>query len=135
VVIDTNVFVSFLLREGSTPWLAVAWALEWGEVVLSAAQLAELHRVLARDKFDPFVSRAIRARFLSRIAQDRTILPSLSSVRAAPDPEDDMPFAAAADARCRFLVTGDRALLSMGAFATKAIVTPAEFLARVERRT
>jgi predicted nucleic acid-binding protein len=71
IVVDTNVFVSRLLLPESVPGRAVREAVELGTVLVSEATLKELSSVLGRGKFDRYVSKQDRERFmflLSRIA-------------------------------------------------------------------
>ena len=124
----TNVWVSFLLRHGSTPWRAVETALEHCEVIISDETFAELEHVLRRRKFDAYVDRALRKQFLATLAGFVTRVSIQERVRACPDPKDDKFLEAAVNGGADYLVTGDRALLGIGSFRSVAIVTPSRFL-------
>jgi predicted nucleic acid-binding protein len=58
LVVDTNVLVSRLLAPRSVPARAVRDAADNHRLLASAATLAELADVLARAKFDPYLSLA-----------------------------------------------------------------------------
>jgi putative PIN family toxin of toxin-antitoxin system len=116
VVVDTNVFVSFLLRHGSTPWRDVRWALEVDDLVMSDATYGELCDVVRRRKFDAYVGRDPRERFLQILRTSASFVTVRERVRVCPDPRDDKFLEAAINGNARILVTGDHALLDMRAF-------------------
>ena len=127
-VIDTNVLVSFLLRRGSTPWRVVRDVLECGELLVSDATLAEIAEVLRRPKFDRYVSRALREQFLTTLREFATHVVIVERVEACRDPQDDKFLEAAVNGQADFLVSGDRALLSMQTYRSVAIVSPSGYL-------
>ena len=55
VVIDTSTLVGAVLRPGSPPRRALLAALSRATVCVSPATLAELERVLLREKFDRYL--------------------------------------------------------------------------------
>ena len=59
VVFDTNVLVSALLFEHSTPAQALFSAISNREVLISIALINEVHRVLYRPKFDRYITNII----------------------------------------------------------------------------
>src|SRR5262245_51692726 len=63
-VCDTNVTVSALLFESSTPGTAFHAALKAGEILLTSATVLELRDVLSRKKFDRYLTREEREQFL-----------------------------------------------------------------------
>jgi uncharacterized protein len=128
VVVDTNVLVSFFLRQGSTPWRVIKDILECGELLMSDDTLAELGEVLGRPKFDRYVSRAIRERFLAILPAFATHVAIVERIEACRDPKDDKILEAAVNGQADFLVTGDRALLAMGTFRSVVIVSPSGYL-------
>jgi putative PIN family toxin of toxin-antitoxin system len=127
-VIDTNVLVSFLLRRGSTPWRVVKDVLECGELLVSDATIAEIAEVLRRPKFDRYVSRTLRERFLSTLPEFATHVVIVERIEACRDPQDDKFLEAAVNGKADFLVTGDRALLSIQTFRSVGIVSPSGYL-------
>jgi predicted nucleic acid-binding protein len=52
IVFDTNVLVSALLFENSTPAQAFFFAASNGEILISTDLINEIHRVIYRPKFD-----------------------------------------------------------------------------------
>jgi putative PIN family toxin of toxin-antitoxin system len=102
--------------------------LECGELLVSDATLAELEEVLRRPKFDRYVSRALRERFLTTLPEFATHVAIVERIDACRDPHDDKILEAAINGRADFLVTGDRALLAMTTFRSVAIVSPTDYL-------
>jgi len=66
-VLDTNVLISRLLMADSVPGRAVRHAVDTGLLLVSDATLGELADVLARPKFDPYVTPEERQEFLQRL--------------------------------------------------------------------
>lgn len=128
VVIDTNVLVSFFLRVGSVPWQVVRDVLECGELLLSDATLAEIEEVVRRPKFDRYVSRSLREQFLTTLPEFATHVVIVERIEACRDSQDDKFLEAAINGQADFLVTGDRALLSMKTFRSIGIVSPSGYL-------
>jgi uncharacterized protein len=63
-VLDTNVIVSALLLEGSKSATAFDAAFQKGIVLVSVPLLEEVAEVLSRNKFDSYMLREERERFL-----------------------------------------------------------------------
>jgi putative PIN family toxin of toxin-antitoxin system len=130
VVIDTNALVSRLLLAQSVPARAVDRALKGMEVVVSEATVEELADVLAREKWNRYVSVEDRQEFIRRLLQICTLVPVLSEIDDCPDPADNRFLALALDVSARVIVTGDRDLLALHPWRGVEILTPAEFLGR-----
>lgn len=128
VVIDTNALISRLLLAQSVPARAVDRALKEMEVVVSGATIEELADVLARDKWDRYVSIEDRQEFIRRLLQICTLVPVLSEVNDCPDPSDNHLLALALDAEAGLIVTGDSDLLTLRPWRGIEILTPAEFI-------
>jgi predicted nucleic acid-binding protein len=64
VVVDTNALVSRLLLSVSIPGRAVDKAVDEAQLLISEATLEELADVLARAKFDPYITVGERQEFL-----------------------------------------------------------------------
>ncbi len=112
------------------PGRAVREAVELGTVLVSEATLKELGSVLGRAKFDRYVSKQDRERFmflLSRIAEPVAIIGRIQVCR---DPKDDQLLEVAVNGLADVVLTGDEDLLVLGSFRGVAIVSPADYLAR-----
>ncbi len=97
---------------------------------VSAATLEELAEVLARPKFDPYVSIADRQEFIRLLGRVGELAPITFTVRACREPKDDKFPELAINGRADLIVTGDRDLLELNPFQDVPIITPAEYLER-----
>lgn len=127
-VVDTNVLISRLLAPGGVAARAVDHALARGVLLMSEATLEELAAVLGREKFDPWVSREERQRFIALLGGVARTVSITRPIQACRDPKDDkfLDVALAGDAHA--IITGDADLLALNPFHGVPIITPAEFL-------
>ena len=127
-VFDNSVVVSALLFERSVPGRAFHAALETGSVLVSAATFMELREVLAREKFDRYLSREDRDRFLAMFLHEAVLVETTESIRACRDSRDDKFLELAVSGGAECVVSGDQDLLVLHPFRDTPIVTPAQFL-------
>lgn len=136
LVLDTNTLISRMVLPQGTAGRAVDKALGAGTLLASEETFAELTEVLARPKFDRYVSRADRQQFLRLLGGVVRIIPIHHRIAVCRDPKDDMLLHVALNGEARWLITGDQDLrvLASGFLKSHAlrIVTPAEYLAAVE---
>lgn len=130
LVVETNLWVSRLLMPNGTAARAVDHALAWGVPLMSEATLAELADVLARPKFDRYVSRDDRQGFLQRLGGVVRIVTVTQAIRACRDPKDDKFLDVAVSGDASLIVTGDQDLLVLHPFHGIDILAPADFLQR-----
>jgi putative PIN family toxin of toxin-antitoxin system len=112
-VVDASVLVSALIAPRDTPPSRVlrAWARERFELVASPQLIAEVAGVLARPKFERYVTPDEVADFLDILRSDAVVHPDPAVVeRATRDPGDDYLVALAKAAEA-VLVSSDRDLL------------------------
>ena len=128
VVVDTNVVVSALLFGASVPGRAFVRVLDRGTVLASRSFVRELDDVLRRAKFDHYLSREDRDRFLEALIRESELVDISETVKACRDPEDDRILELAVNGHADFLITGDADLLAMNPFRGTRIVTPVDFL-------
>lgn len=128
VVLDTNTLVSRLLTPKSVAAQAVRKAVRRDVVLLSQDMLEELADVLARAKFDPYVSVAERQEFLRLLGRISEPVPIVHAVRACRDPRDDKVLELAVNGEANVIVTGDADLLALHPFRDIPIVTPSTYL-------
>ena len=129
LVFDTNVLVSAALFRESTPGVALTAALHQGVILLSPATAQEVKDVLARPKFDRYLSTETRNRFLAALLRKATFLEPEESIQACRDPKDDKFLEIAVAGQAMYLITGDDDLLVLHPFRGISIVTASEFLA------
>lgn len=130
LVIDTNLWISRLLVPGGTAARAVDHGLSWGIPLMSEDTLMELSNVLARDKFDRYVSREDRQHFLRLLGGIVRMIPITQHIAACRDPRDDKFLDVALNGEAHLILTGDQDLLELHPFHGIEIVSPAEFLRR-----
>ena len=89
VVLDTNVLISRALLPNSTPAQAVRKAISQAQVLVSMDVMAEIAEVLARPKFDKYVSVADRQAFLRSLGSVAQLVSITRRIQACRDPKDD----------------------------------------------
>jgi len=127
-VVDTNILVSRLLAPRGVAAQAVDHALARGVLLVSDDTLGELAAVLSRPKFDPYVSRDDRQRFIALLGGVARMVPVTRRIQACRDPKDDKFLDVALGGDARAIITGDADLLALHPFHDIHIVTPAAFL-------
>jgi len=97
---------------------------------MSEETLTELSDVLARTKFDRYVSRADRQHFLRLLGGIVRIIPITQRIAACRDPRDDKFLDVALNGTAQMILTGDQDLLELHPFHGIEILSPADFLDR-----
>lgn len=136
VVLDTNVLASGLVglpRQESTPgeilrqWLAGIFDLVTSEIILT-----ETASTLTKPYFQKQLSPDERLAAVEVLRRRAVVVPITASVEGvASHPEDDLVLATAVAGNAAYLVTGDHGLLTVEAFQDVGIVSPREFLVRL----
>jgi len=130
VVADTNVLVSQLILPRSVPAQAMRKAELEGCLLFSEATMYELADVLARSKFDPYVTRENRKSFIQRFGQIAQLVPIIQLIRECRDPKDDKFLEAALNGSADVIITGDEDLLTMHPWRGVAVMSPSGYLTR-----
>lgn len=128
LVIDTNLWISRLLMLGGTAARAVDHALSWGIPLMSEETLVELSEVLARSKFDRYVSREDRQNFLRLLGGIVRVIPITQRIAACRDPKDDKFLDVALNGEVALILSEDDDLLVLHPFHGIKIMNPADFL-------
>ncbi|MBI2332174.1 MAG: putative toxin-antitoxin system toxin component, PIN family [Chloroflexi bacterium] len=128
VVFDTNVLVSALLFEDSTPARAFFFALDKGDVLSSSALITEIHNVLYRPKFDKYLTDSQREDFMFALVESGLLIDITESVDICRDPKDNMILELAISGKADMIVTGDSDLLVLNPFKEIAIVDSQRFI-------
>ena len=125
VVLDTNVVASAILW-GGTPRLLLNAAREKRiDLFTSTPLLAELTDILGRPKFDKKIAAAGLSidEIVDGYARLAAVVSPSPVPRIAPDPDDDVVLGTALAARAFLIVTGDKALLTVGAHESIRLLT------------
>jgi putative PIN family toxin of toxin-antitoxin system len=128
IVVDTNTLVSRLLLANSVPAQAVRKAVGEAQLLASDATTTELADVLARPKFDAYVSLEDRQQFIRLLGRVALMVPIVHTVRACRDPRDDKFLELALNGEADLIVTGDEDLLALHPFRGVRIITPAAYV-------
>jgi uncharacterized protein len=128
VVVDTNVFVSRLLRLDSVPGRAAEKAIHHAVLLVSQSTMSELADVLAHPKFDRYVTVEQRLQFIRLIAQTAKFIPIIQTIRECRDPKDDKFLEVAWNGQADMIVTGDADLLAMNPWRDTKILAPSDYL-------
>ena len=127
VVVDTNVFVSAVLKVNSLPFITVRWIDHHSGLLKSAVTEREILSVLTRPHIAAVTIPTFRddlAKMLAR-AELVTITERIAACR---DPKDDKFLELAVNGRADLIVSGDGDLLALNPFRGIPIVTPATFV-------
>ena len=122
IVVDTNALVSRLLLPSSVSARAVRKAVDSSILLVSEATMNELADVLARPKFDRYISLEDRQQFLRLLGRLAEFIPIVYPVRACRDPKDDKFLEVALNGKATLILTGDADLLALNPWQEIAIV-------------
>jgi uncharacterized protein len=128
VVVDTNVFISGLLRLSSVPGRAASRAMIDAVLLVSQATMSELADVLGQAKFDRYVNLEQRLQFISLVANTAEFVPIILPVRECRDPKDDRFLEVALNGRADVIITGDADLLALHPWRGIEILSPSLYL-------
>ncbi len=115
---------------GGTAAKAVDHGLAWGVPLMTEETLAELADVLARPKFDRYVSREDRQQFVLLLGGVVRVVTVTRRMTACRDPKDDKFLDAALSGEAKVILTGDLDLLELHPFHGIDILRPVDFLSR-----
>lgn len=130
VVVDTNTLVSGILLPQSVPGRLLSFLAEHGTFIFSAATRDELLEVIAREKFDRYVSAEARERAVIILVRDAEIVVPRRSFQVCRDPKDNKFLDAAYAAKVSCLISGDDDLLVLRELEKIPILTARQYLAR-----
>ena len=130
VVLDTNVWASALLNEGTCARLKAYLTAGSGVLYVSEFILEELDRTMVR-KFR--WSKEKRRSLLNYIRDVAVLVEPKAIPRVAPDKTDDAILACALEAKAQYIVTGDATLRGVGKWRGITILTPRELLTQLRK--
>lgn len=130
-IVDTNVFVSTLIRSQRKTRHVLDWILDNGTLLYSFPVISEFTKVIQRPKF-----RTISQISIQQLVRDITIngekIDIKETLKVCRDPKDDMFLELAVNGNADYLITGDNDLLSLNPFREIMILTPNDFLEKVK---
>jgi putative PIN family toxin of toxin-antitoxin system len=126
VIIDTNLWISFLLSK-QFDFIDKMLDSEKLELVFCDELIAELIEVIDRPRFRNYFTIENVALIFEIIDCYAVYIPVVSSVTLCRDAKDNFLLSLAKDARADYLLTGDKDLLVLKTFGETKIVTMTEF--------
>ena len=127
VIVDTNLWISFLLTKGLGKMDFLLSADEL--TLLFSSELAdEFTEVALRPKFRKYFSLPDLQSLLIKIEAKAAFIAVTSDVDICRDPKDNFLLTLALDDKATHLLTGDKDLLILGQFNETRILTIADFL-------
>ena len=128
LVFDTNTLISHLLIPSGLPARAVRKGLHEGQLIVSDDTLSELAEVLARAKFDRYISLADRQEFFRVFGRVVEKINIIRRVQACRDPGNDKFLELAINGQASHIITGDQDLLALHPFHSIQIITPLNYI-------
>ena len=90
--------------------------------------------MLSRPKFNRYLLREERTRFLQAFIQQAVLIEVTEHIEVCRDPKDNMVLELAVSGGASHIVTGDADLLGLNPFHGIAIASPDAFVARIRPR-
>jgi uncharacterized protein len=132
IVLDTNVFVSAVLKVNSLPFLVVRWIDQRGGLLKSAVTEQEILHVLARPHIAAVTIPSFR-NDLAKLLARAELITITEQIAACRDPTDDKFLELAVSGHADLIVSGDADLLALNPFRDIRIVAPAMSVQGVAR--
>jgi putative PIN family toxin of toxin-antitoxin system len=127
LVFDTNIWVSYAMSPKGKVGVLVQKALETDDYAFSKETMRELTEVLFRDKFDRYVSREMRLKYLKMLASGAQWFSIEKRVTDCRDPKDNMFLDLILACSADYLITGDSDLLVLDPYGKTRILTLREW--------
>jgi putative PIN family toxin of toxin-antitoxin system len=136
VVVDTNIFISAVIKEQSNPGRVLNLVKEKKiELIVSPDILAEIETVLfypRLKKIHQLEAKAIKA-YLKKIELiSQTVTPTKPLHIINKDPSDNIYLECAVEGQADFIVSGDRHLTGLETYAGIRIMDPGTFLKAIQ---
>jgi len=128
VIADTHVLVSRFILPESISAKAIRLVELDSTLLFSDATMMELADVMARSRFNRYLSRENRERFVLELCSIVEFVPIIQTVRECRDPDDDRILEVALNGRGDVIITGDEDLLLLNPWRGIGIVRPAQYL-------
>jgi len=133
IVLDTNVFVSYLFSRKNSPIYQIWQLWQKGEIIIcyTPKTLTELTRVLLSEKINRLTDYSVdEIKQYLRIIARHGLKFNINKIPKIikKDPSDDKFLALAVKAQVNYIVTGDKHLLAIKKYQNVLILTPKEFI-------
>ena len=126
IVIDTNVVASAIFF-GGKPRVLLELLLEQKLSAYVSREIAEEYQETVQELVSRYPDKPVRVP-LTHILSACRMIETTSQVTVCRDPDDNKFIECAVDAKCIYIVSGDKDLLSIGQYEDIQIVTVSDFL-------
>lgn len=123
LILDTNIWLSYALTPSGRLGASVQQILEQNDYAFSRATFRELSEVLLRSKFDPYVKRENRVRFLKSVAEAAQWFQVETEVTDCRDPKYNKFLSLAQQSHASHLISGDQDLHILDPYHNTRILT------------
>ena len=132
VVLDTNILIAFsITNRPPITHLRDAWLTGELDIAVTETLIEEYTRVTLYKHLAKYFRGTERQERVSELYDFGVLIEIAEPYPKAPDPDDRYLFAMLEHPLVVALVTGDKALLGLGSFGGKPILSPAAFVQRV----
>jgi len=128
VVLDTNVFISMLLKSRNCLKIRETFLNNLFEVIISPNLMREFLLTVRNEKFKDIFSRREIENLIELINTDMALIIPEEKISICRDSADNIILECAAAGKADFIVTGDNDLLALKSFRKIRIITPINFL-------
>ena len=130
VVLDTGIYISFLINPKGAPSQAVnLWLDKAFELVTSEWQLGELRRVSQYERIKPIVTPHEAGAIINKLKRRALVIKDIPDVEYSPDPDDNPIISTAIVGKAFYLVSGDkRDLVALKRVEQVEIIAVREFV-------
>ena len=127
IIIDTNLWISFLLTSDYTK-LDTIFAYKLITLVFSQELLNEFVAVAQRPKFKKYFSSSDLQELILKVRERAVFIEVQSFVSICRDHKDNFLLALAKDSKATHLITGDKDLLELKVFNKTKVLTITDYL-------
>jgi putative PIN family toxin of toxin-antitoxin system len=135
VVLDTNWYISATINKKSRRTLYELITDNNLTIIFSADILKEYNQVISRNKFKTVITAPQVERFIHLVISSLENIEITSALRESRDSNHNFLLSLSFDSNADYLVTGDKDLLVLQKVASTQIVTLADVLAIISRKT
>lgn len=126
IIIDTNVYISFLIGK-TLHGLHKALYSDTFKVIISNEQITELIDVFNRPKISKYIPKEKVSDFFDLLDEKSEIIEIRTLVDICRDPKDNFLLSMAIDSKADLLITGDKDLLEIQTIKSTKIVNYTDF--------
>ena len=128
IVLDSNLWISYFLGKHVRNYLNQILADSRFDLLISQRSIDELSIVLARPKFENYITKEQSETLLALIRRRSIFIDVTSQIILSRDSKDDYLLSLSHDGQADYLITGDVDLLVLEKFEQTIIIKIADFI-------